>query len=49
MLQEKAEKLDININLEEYEGAGHIWMIEKNSSEELVEQGYQAILNLVLP
>lgn len=47
VLQKRAEKVGVQINVKEYEQAGHIWMIEKNSSQELVQQGYQEILKLV--
>lgn len=46
-LKEKAEKSGVSIDVKEYEQAGHIWMIEKNSSQELIEQGYQEILKLI--
>lgn len=46
-LKEKAEKVGIFMEVKEYEQAGHIWMIEKNSSQDLVEQGYQEILRLI--
>lgn len=44
LLKEKAEKVGVNIEIKEYEQAGHIWMIEKNSSQELEEQAYRAII-----
>lgn len=43
-LKEKAEKVGVPIEVKEYEEARHIWVIEKNSSQELEEQGYQEIL-----
>ena len=48
LLKEKAEKVGIGsqINVKEYEQASHIWMIEKNSSQELIQQGYQDILDV---
>lgn len=48
VLKEKAEKVGVQIEVKEYEQAGHIWMIEKNSSQELIQQGYQEILKLVM-
>ena len=48
ILKEKAEKAGIPIEVKEYKQAGHIWMIEKNSSQELVEQGYQEIIQQTL-
>lgn len=47
VLQEKAKKVGVSIEVKEYEKAGHIWMIEKNSSQELIERGYQEILKLI--
>lgn len=47
LLKEKAEKLGVQIDIREFEQAGHIWMIEKNSSQELIQQGYQAILEQI--
>lgn len=47
LLKEKAEKVGIPIEVKEYEQAGHIWMIEKNSSQELIQQGYQDILGVL--
>lgn len=48
VLKGKAEKVGVQIEVKEYEQAGHIWMIEKNSSQELIQQGYQEILKLVM-
>lgn len=48
ILKEKAEQVGSSINVKEYEKATHIWMIEKNSSQELIEQGYQEILRLIV-
>ena len=47
VLQQRAKEIGISIEVKEYENAGHIWMIEKNSSEELIEQGYQEIIRLL--
>ncbi len=47
VLKEKADKIGVPIDMKEFEQAAHIWMIEKNSSQELVEKGYQEILNLI--
>lgn len=47
VLQEKAKEQGVRINLKEYEDAGHIWFIEKNSSEELIKNGYQDLLEIV--
>lgn len=47
VLKRKAEEVGIGsqIEVKEYEQASHIWMIEKNSSQELIQQGYQEILD----
>lgn len=47
ILKEKAEKVGVTIDVKEYQQAAHIWMIEKNSSQELIQQGYQEILKLI--
>lgn len=47
IIQERAKEQGVTIEVKEYENAGHIWMIEKNSSQELVQQGYEEILKLV--
>jgi len=48
VLKQKASEVGVGIEVKEYEQAGHIWMIEKNSSQELIQQGYQAILEDIL-
>ena len=47
VLQEKAKQIGVNIEIKEYESAGHIWIINNNSSEELVQKGYEDFINLV--
>ena len=47
LLKEKAEEVGVQIEVKEYEQAGHIWMIEKNSSQELIQQAYQDILDIL--
>lgn len=47
-LKEKAEKVGVTtIEIKEFQQAGHIWMIEKNSSQELEQQGYQEIIEII--
>lgn len=46
-LKQRAEKVGVSIEVKEYEKAGHIWFIEKNSKIELQEQGYQEILHIL--
>ena len=48
VLKEKAKEAGVTIEVKEYEQAKHIWMIEKNSTPELEEQGYQAIIKELL-
>lgn len=47
VLKQKAEKVGVSIDIKEYEQAGHIWMIEKNSGEDLIQQGYQEVLRII--
>ena len=46
VLQEKAKQQGTSIEIKEYEQAGHIWLIEKNSPQEIEQQAYQEILGL---
>lgn len=48
IIQEKAEEQGVTIEVKEYENAGHIWMIEKNSTQELERQGYEEIKERIL-
>lgn len=50
LLKEKAKEIGIEeqIEVKEFQQAGHIWMIEKNSTQELEQQGYQEIIRLTL-
>lgn len=44
VLKEKAEKVGTQIEVKEYEEAKHIWVIEKNSGQELEDRAYQEII-----
>lgn len=48
VLQEKAKKVNLQIDIKEYEGAGHIWVIQKGENEELENQGYKDILETII-
>ncbi len=49
VLQEKAKKVNVNIEVKEYENAEHIWLINNsNTSSEVVEQAYNDLLEIVL-
>ena len=47
VLDEKAKKVNVSLEIKEYEGAGHIWFINNNSGKELEEAGYQDLLEEV--
>lgn len=47
VLQEKAKQVGVEIQIKEYEKAKHIWVIEKNSEQELIDKAYQDILELL--
>lgn len=47
VLQEKAIQVGVEIQIKEYEKAKHIWVIEKNSEQELIDKAYQDILELL--
>lgn len=44
VLNEKAKKVGVNIEIKEYEQAKHIWVIDKNSGKTLEQQAYQEIM-----
>jgi len=46
-LQNEASKIGNKIEVKEYEKAQHIWIIEENSEKELVEKGYQDLINCI--
>ena len=46
-LAKRAEQQNINIEIKEYEEAKHIWIIDRNSDEQLVNQAYQDLLSTV--
>ena len=47
LMQEKGKKQGVSIELREYESAAHNWIIEKNSSEELIKKGYEDLLESI--
>ena len=48
LLKQRAQEKNVEIEVKEYENATHIWVITQNSSQELVNQGYQEILNQIV-
>lgn len=45
VLEEKAKEQGITINVKEYEGASHIWILKDNKEEkELIEQGFNDLI-----
>ena len=46
-LENIAKEQGCIIDIKEYENANHIWFIENNSSEELINKGYKELLNIV--
>lgn len=48
VLQEKAKSQGITINVKEYEGASHIWILKDNEEEkELIEQGFNDLIEIL--
>lgn len=47
LLQEKATEIGKQITIKEYKNAKHIWVIEKNSDEEITKKGYEDLINLI--
>lgn len=48
LLVDKAQKVGTEINLKEYDGATHIWLIENNCEKELVDRAYEDLKQLVI-
>ena len=46
-LQEKAKQVNVTIDVKEYENASHIWLIDNDSDKEIVEKGYQDLINII--
>lgn len=44
LLQERAKQVNVEVLIKQYEGADHIWFIEKNSGNELDQKGYLEVL-----
>lgn len=48
LLKEKAEKVGTNIEIKEYEGAEHIWLVKKNlTKSELAEKAFNDLLDIL--
>lgn len=45
--KKKAEKINMNIDVKEYEKAGHIWIIDRDSNEEIVKKGLEDLINVI--
>lgn len=45
--KKKAEKINMNIVVKEYEEAGHIWIIDRDSNEEIVKKGLEDLINVI--
>ncbi len=43
-LQEKGKKENVEIKINEYQGAGHIWLITKKAEESIIKKGYDDLL-----
>lgn len=48
VLEERAKKVGTQINIKEYDKAGHIWIIKSNGEEELQEEGYKDFINEII-
>ncbi len=47
VLNERAKKVGVNIEIKEYEEAGHIWIINQNSESKVVEEGYKDLIKAI--
>lgn len=48
ILEERAKKVGTQINIKEYDKAGHIWIIKSNGNKELQEKGYKDFINEII-
>lgn len=46
-LEKRAKEVDIKIDIIEYEGASHIWLIDKDCENEIIEKGYKDLIELI--
>ncbi len=46
-LQERAKKVNCNIDIKEYENASHIWLIDRDSDDEVIQKGYQDLIQII--
>ncbi len=44
LLKEKAEEVNGNVEIKEYEGAKHIWMIDNNSEQSITQEAYNDMI-----
>lgn len=44
VLKQKAQKVGADVEIKEYDRAGHIWIINHNSEEDLVNKGYNDLI-----
>ena len=44
ILVEKAKQVGVNIQVKEYKGAPHIWIINQKGEEEVIEQGWKDLI-----
>ena len=47
VLQEKAKQMDVRIDVKEYENATHIWLIDKDCDQKIVEKSYQDLISTI--
>lgn len=47
VLQEKAKEQGVDIEVKEYEKAGHIWIITKKGDSSIIEKGYNDLLEKI--
>ena len=47
VLEEKAKEQGIDIDIKEYSGAGHIWVINEKGKQDLIDKGYQDLIDMV--
>lgn len=46
-LEKRAKEVDVKVDIREYQNASHIWLIDKDCENEIIEKGYKDLIELI--
>lgn len=46
-LEKRAKEVDVKVDIREYQNASHIWLIDKDCENEVIEKGYKDLIELI--